>query len=847
MAVPYLKTALTLYLISISVSAQPILKEEGMQLSLFAENPDIVTPVGMAIDNQDRIFVIESHTHIPPSDYQGPERDLIKVFYDDDNDGKAERVEVFAEGLNMAMNLAFSPEGTLYAICAHEVVALPDRDGDMKCDRIESVLKLETSSMNPHGGWLGIAFDPNGKMYLTRGNLGAAYHIVTGKDGSHVEGFGDGGDVIRADADGTNVEPWATGFWNPFDITFDHTGKLMLIDNDPDARGPNRLLEVVEGGDYGYKAIFGGGGNHPFQSWNGEIPGTLPFLSGTGEAPSGLIDVSTKNVTSYLITIWNENTIERHTIRNGIPEKTLLMKGDQNFRPVSIKQDSKGNLYVTDWVLVDYPNHGKGRIWRIANGAPKIDYEFTQHSRTSPTTSTIAQFLKSPDPFKRHYGSMWLARPEQTVLALELSQSEEAAIRLGVFIALRRYPPSSIFQYITQTLNDPDPSVRQFGLMWAAESRQLELRTELDAALLAGEVTASVFESYLAAVEMINPLFINEFENIQDKKATQIPRKLEPGLIEKLATDSNLPFDIRALAVGKLKPEIAFTLLENKSTAIRLAAIKNVQKSEIDGLPEKLISFALNETEPISIRIESVFYLSLQNQILPKQLVILLQHSNDSLALESARTLGKYAGDPKIRKALESIYHAGISDPTKYAITESIERSLFGFDPTRPFASKRPNTIESWKAINNEGGDPDRGSRVFRGPQNMCINCHSMDSATSLLGPNLRGLADSMSREQIAHSILKPSDSLSPEFQAWGVRTRDGKLHQGVQIDHVWGTKDITLYTTNRKNERFEENDILSYEALPHSLMPAGLENLMTVSEFKDLIAYLSSKTSDAN
>jgi hypothetical protein len=62
------------------------------------------------------------------------------------------------------------------------------------------------------------------------------------------------------------------------------------VDNDPDARRPNRLVHVVPGGDYGYKSIYVGGGNHSYQSWDGELPGTLPIASGTGEAPSGLID-----------------------------------------------------------------------------------------------------------------------------------------------------------------------------------------------------------------------------------------------------------------------------------------------------------------------------------------------------------------------------------------------------------------------------------------------------------------------------------------------------------------------------------------------------------------------------
>ena len=46
---------------------------------------------------------------------------------------------------------------------------------------------------------------------------------------------------------------WLPGSGNPFDLAFDGTGRLLAIDNDPDSRGPNRLIDVVEEGDYGYK------------------------------------------------------------------------------------------------------------------------------------------------------------------------------------------------------------------------------------------------------------------------------------------------------------------------------------------------------------------------------------------------------------------------------------------------------------------------------------------------------------------------------------------------------------------------------------------------------------------
>lgn len=99
-------------------------------------------------------------------------------------------------------------------------------------------------------------------------------------------------------------------------LDFDAAGRLLCVDNDPDARGPNRLLHLVHGGDYGYKTRYGPGGLPPYQAWDGELPGTLPMLAAVGEAPSGVLDGDRMALPAdyrgdLLATVWGRHAIAR--------------------------------------------------------------------------------------------------------------------------------------------------------------------------------------------------------------------------------------------------------------------------------------------------------------------------------------------------------------------------------------------------------------------------------------------------------------------------------------------------------------------------------------------------------
>lgn len=723
---------------AVPADAVPVVHDPHLQLALVAEDPQIVTPIGLAIDGSDRLFVLESHTHERPTNYQGPETDRIKVFTDHDQDGTFEDVKIFAEDIRTGMNLAFSPDGVLHVVCAREVLALPDADGDNVCDGRRRLLTMKTDERYSHNCLLGITFDRDGWMYLARGNTAGREYELMGTDGSTVGGYGDGGSIVRCRFDGSQVEEFATGFWNPFQIKFDHAGRLLCVDNDPDARGPNRLVHVVKGGDYGYRSLYGGGGNHPFQGWEGDLPGTLPYVSGTGEAPCDLLDARRTSLPmgytdSVLITVWNENTIERHaTTRRGVSlaaESSILVSGGDNFRPVAIEADSHGNIYFTDWVLVAYPNHGRGRLWRLSAKAeglsiqPRGYFDEPQedagqkaiHALAAASEASdlpeIRNALINGDMFLRHGAVMALSQPALVPTLQELARDSDADLRLGSLLAAERaeLAEQTAIELLRRFLADPDERVRRAALIWAGTSMRPSLRADLDQAMHGGDVSAVLFETYLAAVQNVDPRFANAVCKREKSKSSEIPRQLEEGLVESVAADDSHSPEVRALAVMRLRDlgnhqKLLLGLARESEPPLQSAAIRRLSDTPSSKARQTLLSLALDDASPTFVRAEALLALSRDSGFAAEEIIPLLDDPDASVAVEAARTLRQFRGNRLvIAGAREKLAALRGQSPT-HPLAEQL---MFVLGETSP---DRPDSLQQWKRA-LAAGPPRRASQ----------------------------------------------------------------------------------------------------------------------------------------
>jgi putative membrane-bound dehydrogenase-like protein len=683
---------------------QPQVNDDQLELTLVTAEPDIVTPVGIAVDATGRVLAVESNTHFRPADYRGPTTDRILTFADKDGDGRFETRGVFATGLKYAMNLSIANDGSVFVVERSQITRLRDKNNDGVSDERAVLVRLVTKANYPHNGLDSFCLTQDGHAFIGTGeNLGKAYSLH-GSDGRVFNANGDGGQIFRVRLDGSELQQWATGFWNAFAQTTLADGSLLSIDNDPETRPPNRLLHVVRGGDYGFQYRYGRAAEHPFVAWNGELPGTLPRVGGVGEGATGILATSATGFpasfsSSVLVSSWSDRRIELHKLTprgaSFSSQMRVLVQGGRAFRPVAMAAAPDGSVFFTDWVVRDYSVHGHGRIWRLKarnqkNGQPVVHpagpaptaarTQLLQLENT-PAAATVALASRSPDPFLRTAAARALG-----TAAAELQSDRDArarltglqALRLAFRTAVHTGAPAEAISASLQALRtalhaglgDKDENVRIFSIITAAEGLRDDLKLDaseierLHGAVKTASPTGRIARIYRAALAMLN---------------------LSP---------------VAAMVLPGLQSDRA-TLLSRKPVQERRDALWRLAIAPDEPLLVAASNIALSTREPAILRADAVAVLANNNRV--ANLVGLLDDRDRTLQVEAVRALraglGEAVVEAAVRKKLVAVgkgRDAGLREEVRFALSDD-----------GVAAEARPTDLASWWQAISKGGDPE--------------------------------------------------------------------------------------------------------------------------------------------
>jgi putative membrane-bound dehydrogenase-like protein len=342
-------------------AAKKMTVPDGFTVEVVASEPDIVNPVGMAIDERGRFWITESFEY--PRREPGPGRDRVKVLEDTDGDGKADKFTVFAEGLNIPSGVAVG-YGGVWVANAPDILFMQDTDGDGKADKTEVVV-TGFGRDDTHELPNSLTWGPDGYLYGLNGVFNYS-HVKYPKTSPHYK-EGDAGwkftcALFRIHPITKKFDVFCEGTSNPWGVAFDGEGSAFIS-----ACVIDHLWHLTRTGYYNRQ-----GGPYPPHTWKIEsivkhkhqaaaycgihyfdsdaYPAQYCEKLYMGNIHGGCINVDKlkRDGSSYFAT--------------GEPD--FLTANDVWFMPVVQKTGPDGSLYVLDW-------YDRYHCYQDANRDPK--------------------------------------------------------------------------------------------------------------------------------------------------------------------------------------------------------------------------------------------------------------------------------------------------------------------------------------------------------------------------------------------------------------------------------------------------------------------------------------------
>jgi quinoprotein glucose dehydrogenase len=229
----------------------------------------------------------------------------------------------------------------------------------------------------------GLRFGPDGKLYFSIGDRGLN---VKNKEGRQVE-VTDTGAILRCNPDGTEFEVFATGVRNPQELAFDEFGNLFTGDNNSDSGDKARFVQLVEGGDSGWRMTFQYLEDRG--PWNRELLWDdkegqkaryiVPPVANLSNGPSGLTynpgtGLSKKYAGKFYLSdfrggasasVVHEIALDPAGAFFKLKERRDFIKG---VLTTDVEFGTDGALYVLDWVE-GWSGVDKGRIFKFTDPA----------------------------------------------------------------------------------------------------------------------------------------------------------------------------------------------------------------------------------------------------------------------------------------------------------------------------------------------------------------------------------------------------------------------------------------------------------------------------------------------
>ncbi len=341
----------------------------GFEIQLVASEPDIHKPLNLAFDDRGRLWITDTVEYPYPAAAGTRPRDTVKILSNFQADGRARKIEKFADGLNIPIGLLPLPSAR--AALVHNIpniYLMTDQDGDGRADTRDVVYGV-FGHRDTHGMTNAFSWGFDGWIYACHGYSNSSQ--VEGKDKRPISM--NSGNTYRMRPDGSHAEYFTHGQVNPFGLAFDPLGNLYSCDCH--SRPVYQLIRGAYYPSFGKPDDGVGFGPDMVTHDHGSTGiGGISFYA-ADQFPEAYRDsVFVGNVVTNRV---NHDRIKWHgSSPQGIEQPDFVWSEDNWFRPVDIELGPDGALYIADFynriighyeVPLTHPgrDRDRGRVWRI--------------------------------------------------------------------------------------------------------------------------------------------------------------------------------------------------------------------------------------------------------------------------------------------------------------------------------------------------------------------------------------------------------------------------------------------------------------------------------------------------
>ncbi len=336
-----------------------------------------------------------------------------------------------------------------------------------------------------------------------------------------------------------------------------------------------------------------------------------------------------------------------------------------------------------------------------------------------------------------------------------------------------------------------------------------------------------------------------------------LPESWRPGLSAMLASADTEERQAALAVIGRARPADRTGFAERLATiaaseieapSLRLAALVALANHPLDDTAFRFVLGRLTDPDPTHAATAAAALAT--RRLTPDQLLALADAFPQASLLERPVVLKCFAGRDDETAGLTLVAALDRANALVATPADSLRETFAAFPPavhralTAAQAGSRPPDQAARLAeleSSLPSGDAERGLIVFQSGMAACATCHPLGYKGGTLGPDLGKVGGIRTRRDLLEALVFPSASFVRSYEPVHITRHDGSTVYGIVTNQ--DADSLTVATSaGAPPVIVARTGIQSMVSGAVSLMPQGIDQILSPQELSDVVAYLQSR-----